>query len=66
MSGFLLDANCVFEMVRVKPEPLVLERMEAAGPQSGDFWARADALRESSRRQRSDSAVLLREMRDAR
>jgi plasmid stability protein len=34
--------------------------------EAGDFWARADALRGSSRRQRSDSAAILREMRDAR
>jgi predicted nucleic acid-binding protein len=66
VSGFLLDTNCVSEMARVRPDPRVLEWMEAAGPQSGDFWARADALRASSRRQRSDSAALLREMRDAR
>jgi predicted nucleic acid-binding protein len=66
VSGFLLDTNCVSELVRVKPEPRVLGWMESAGPQSGDFWARADALRGSSRRQRSDSAALLREMRDAR
>jgi predicted nucleic acid-binding protein len=30
MSGFLLDANCISELVRVKPEPRVLEWMEAA------------------------------------
>ena len=30
MSGFLLDANCVSELVRGKPEPRVLEWMEAA------------------------------------
>ena len=30
MSGFLLDTNCVSEIVRVKPEPRVLEWMEAA------------------------------------
>ena len=30
MSGFLLDTNCVSELVRVKPEPRVLEWMEAA------------------------------------
>ena len=34
--------------------------------ETGAFWARADALRSKSRRQRSDSAVLLRAMRDAR
>ena len=34
--------------------------------EAGDFCARADALRGSSRRQRSDSAAILREMRDAR
>ena len=30
MSGFLLDTNCVSELVRVKPEPHVMEWMEAA------------------------------------
>ncbi len=30
MSGFLLDTNCVSELVRVKPEPRVMEWMEAA------------------------------------
>jgi predicted nucleic acid-binding protein len=30
MSGFLLDTNCIFELVRVKPEPRVLEWMEGA------------------------------------
>ena len=30
MSGFLLDTNCVSELVRVKPEPRVLTWMEAA------------------------------------
>ena len=30
MSGFLLDTNCVSELVRVKPDPRVLEWMEAA------------------------------------
>ena len=30
MSGFLLDTNCVSELVRIKPEPRVLEWMEAA------------------------------------
>jgi predicted nucleic acid-binding protein len=30
MSGFLLDTNCVSELVRVKPEPRVLKWMEAA------------------------------------
>ena len=30
MSGFLLDTNCVSELVRVKPEPRVLEWMETA------------------------------------
>jgi len=29
MSGFLLDTNCVSELVRPKPEPRVLEWMEA-------------------------------------
>ena len=30
MSGFLLDTNCISELVRAKPEPRVLEWMEAA------------------------------------
>jgi predicted nucleic acid-binding protein len=29
MSGFLLDTNCISELVRPKPEPRVLEWMEA-------------------------------------
>jgi toxin FitB len=30
MSGFLLDTNCISELVRPKPAPRVLEWMEAA------------------------------------
>jgi len=30
MSGFLLDTNCISELVRSKPEPRVLEWTEAA------------------------------------
>jgi len=30
MSGFLLDTNCISEVVRVKPEPCVMEWIEAA------------------------------------
>ena len=30
MSGFLLDTNCVSELVRVKPEPRVMDWMDAA------------------------------------
>jgi toxin FitB len=30
MSGFLLDTNCISELVRPKPEPLVMEWMDAA------------------------------------
>jgi predicted nucleic acid-binding protein len=30
MSGFLLDTNCISELVRAKPEPRVLNWMEAA------------------------------------
>lgn len=30
MSGFLLDTNCISEMVRVKPDRRVVEWMEAA------------------------------------
>jgi predicted nucleic acid-binding protein len=29
VSGFLLDTNCVSEVVRIKPEPRVIEWMEA-------------------------------------
>jgi predicted nucleic acid-binding protein len=29
MSGFLIDTNCLSELVRVKPEPRVIEWMEA-------------------------------------
>ena len=30
MSGFLLDTNCISELVRSKPEPRVLEWLDAA------------------------------------
>jgi len=30
VSGFLLDTNCISELVRIEPEPRVLEWMEAA------------------------------------
>jgi len=30
MNGFLLDTNCISEIVRPKPEPRVIEWMEAA------------------------------------
>jgi predicted nucleic acid-binding protein len=30
MSGFLLDTNCVSELVRIKPEPRVMEWIETA------------------------------------
>ena len=30
MSGFLLDTNCISELVRPKPEPRVVEWMESA------------------------------------
>jgi len=30
MSGFLLDTNCISEVVRARPEPRVLEWMDAA------------------------------------
>ena len=30
MSGYLLDTNCISELVRPRPEPRVLEWMEAA------------------------------------
>ena len=28
MSGFLLDTNCISELVRVRPEPRVVEWLE--------------------------------------
>ena len=34
MSGFLLDTNCVSELVRVKPEPRVTEWMDAVDESS--------------------------------
>ncbi len=43
---------------------LLLE--QALGRGGDDFWARADTLRGRSRRQRSESGRLLREMRDQR
>ena len=30
MSGFLLDTNCISELIRLQPEPRVMEWMEAA------------------------------------
>src|SRR5713226_6968805 len=30
MSGYLLDANCISELVRLKPEPSVIAWMQAA------------------------------------
>jgi len=30
VSGFLLDTNCIFEIVRPKPEPRVIEWMDTA------------------------------------
>ena len=30
MTGFLVDTNCISEVVRVKPEPRVLAWIEAA------------------------------------
>ena len=33
MTGFLLDTNCVSELVRIKPEPRVMEWMLAADEQ---------------------------------
>jgi plasmid stability protein len=39
---------------------------EALRGETDDFWMRADGCRDSSRRQRSDSGVLQREMRDTR
>jgi len=38
---------------------------EALRSETSDFWVRADVCRQKSRKQRSDSAVLQREMRDS-
>ena len=43
---------------------ILAEALRAAD--GADFWARADALRARSRRQRSDSGELQRQMRDER
>jgi antitoxin FitA len=40
--------------------------MRALKTDAADFWTRADALRATTRPQRSDSTKLLREMRDSR
>jgi plasmid stability protein len=39
---------------------------DVLGGAPADFWAQADALRRTGRKQRSESGALLREMRDAR
>ena len=43
---------------------LILAR--ALGFDASDFWERADTFRKQARRQRTDSAALVREMRDER
>ena len=63
MSGFLLDTNCVSELVRVKPEPRVLEWMEAAEETLlhlsvltlGDLRKRLAALPQGRRRTRLEA-----------
>ena len=39
---------------------------QALGEGEGDFWAEADAMRNASRRQRTESGRLQRELRDQR
>ena len=34
MNGFLLDTNCISELVRARPEPRVVEWMESADESS--------------------------------
>jgi predicted nucleic acid-binding protein len=63
VSGFLLDTNCVSELVRVKPEPRVLEWMEAADESLlhlsvltlGDLRKRLAALPQGRRRTRLEA-----------
>jgi len=58
MSGFLLDTNCVSEMVRPRPEPKVAEWVEAADESVlylsvltlGEMWKGVAALPQSRRR----------------
>jgi predicted nucleic acid-binding protein len=41
MSGFLLDTNCISEVVRTKPEPRVLQWMEVVDERWGLLAAEA-------------------------
>ena len=63
MSGFLLDTNCISELVRTKPEPRVLDWMEAADETMlylsvltvGEIRKRVAALLQSKRRTHLES-----------
>jgi len=58
MSGFLLDTNCISELVRNKPEPRVLEWIEAADESLlylsvltlGEIWKGVAGLSQGKRR----------------
>jgi len=58
MSGFLLDTNCISEVVRLKPEPRVMAWMEGADESHlylsvltmGEIRKGLDALQQSKRR----------------
>lgn len=63
MSGFLLDTNCISEVVRVKPDPRVLEWLDAADESSlylsvltlGEIRKGVAGLPHSKRRTRLES-----------
>jgi predicted nucleic acid-binding protein len=58
MSGFLLDTNCVSELVRIKPDPGVIDWVRAADESLlylsvltiGEIWKGAAILPQSKRR----------------
>jgi toxin FitB len=63
MSGFLLDTNCISEIVRLKPEPRVMDWMEAVDEALlylsvltlGEIRKGLAALRQSKRRTRLET-----------
>jgi predicted nucleic acid-binding protein len=63
MSGFLLDTNCLSELVRAEPEPRVMEWVESADEQLlyisvltlGEIRKGVAGLPQSSRRTRLES-----------
>ena len=63
MSGFLLDTNCISELVRVQPEPRVMEWFDAADETSlylsvltlGEIRKGLEVLPQSKRRTRLET-----------